>query len=318
MDFTDTYVTTTAEGVPLETTLAGLGSRAIAVVIDTVIQGIAILLLLAVVGAIVATTSQSSPLSSQVNTSSPTPPSTAGLIALAIVIVVLFLIPIGYFIAFETWNAGRTPGKQIMGIRAVRLEGNMGFMRSVIRNLFRLIDEMPFFYLIGIISVLATKKNQRLGDLVAGTVVVRYRTGADQKPTALPYSPGPAAYPAAPYSPGPAAYPAAPYSPGPAAYPPGPAAYPYAAIGQIRPEAATWDTSAITTSEIFAVEQFLQRRASLQPEARGNLATSLATGLSSKLGGNVNYISQMHPEEVLEQIYLVKTARGQGRGRPSW
>ncbi len=306
MDFTDTYVTTTAEGVPLETTLAGLGSRAIAVVIDTVIQGIAILLLLAVVGAIVATTSQSSPLSSQVNTSSPTPPSTAGLIALAIVIVVLFLIPIGYFIAFETWNAGRTPGKQIMGIRAVRLEGNMGFMRSVIRNLFRLIDEMPFFYLIGIISVLATKKNQRLGDLVAGTVVVRYRTGADQKPTALPYSPGPAAYPAAPYS------------PGPAAYPPGPAAYPYAAIGQIRPEAATWDTSAITTSEIFAVEQFLQRRASLQPEARGNLATSLATGLSSKLGGNVNYISQMHPEEVLEQIYLVKTARGQGMGRPSW
>lgn len=79
-----------------------------------------------------------------------------------------------YFIFGEVLRAGRTPGKRRLGIRVVRDDGSrVSFVDSAIRNILRLVDALPGTYAIGIVAVLASKRNKRLGDMAAGTVVVR-------------------------------------------------------------------------------------------------------------------------------------------------
>jgi len=95
----------------------------------------------------------------------------------AIVIVAVFLINFGYYVFFEAaWN-GQTPGKRSLRLRAVRVEGMpIDLPCAAIRSLIRIVD-LP---LIGITSMLVTKKNQRLGDLAAGTIVVKERSEWEQ------------------------------------------------------------------------------------------------------------------------------------------
>jgi hypothetical protein len=79
-------------------------------------------------------------------------------------------------VVFETLNHGRTIGKQAAGIRVVGLAGEpVRFLASSIRNVARILDFLPAFYLIGTISILATERDQRLGDLAGGTLVMRDR-----------------------------------------------------------------------------------------------------------------------------------------------
>lgn len=95
----------------------------------------------------------------------------------AVLIILLFLISSGYFVLFEwLWN-GQTPGKRWLRLRVIREDGRpITFWESMVRNLMRLLDIMPFpFYSIGLISVFISSKDQRAGDMVAGTVVVRER-----------------------------------------------------------------------------------------------------------------------------------------------
>jgi uncharacterized RDD family membrane protein YckC len=83
------------------------------------------------------------------------------------------LISFGYFMLCEAW-AARTPGKSIMGLMVVSADGGRCDWKAVVlRNVLRVIDFLPVLYLVGLISVAATEKNQRLGDLAAGTLVVR-------------------------------------------------------------------------------------------------------------------------------------------------
>jgi hypothetical protein len=90
-------------------------------------------------------------------------------------VLAAFLVLFGYDVAFETLASGRTPGKRAAGLRVVRLGGEpVGFMASAVRNLLRLID-MQLLYAVGAACVLFTARNQRLGDLAAGTLVVRER-----------------------------------------------------------------------------------------------------------------------------------------------
>ena len=85
-----------------------------------------------------------------------------------------FLIFFVYDVAFEVLAGGRTPGKRWNGLRVVRTGGQpVGFVSSTIRNLLRVVDLLPGFYLVGIVSILVTKRNQRVGDLAAGTIVAR-------------------------------------------------------------------------------------------------------------------------------------------------
>jgi uncharacterized RDD family membrane protein YckC len=135
----------TPEGVPLELTLAGVGSRFLAAIVDTTIQFATLLLIVLFVSL----------------AGSSGPVTAAGTI-------LAFLVFLGYDILFETKASGRTPGKRLTGLRVVRRGGGpVGFRTSAVRNL------LPGMYLVGIVCVLVTKQNQRLGDLAAGTLVLR-------------------------------------------------------------------------------------------------------------------------------------------------
>ena len=153
-------VISTPENVDLEVALAGLGSRFTASLIDNAIR-IAIMIALFFLVTYIA---------------SPGPDELVGL-ALALYFIGSFLIFFGYDVIFETLASGQTPGKKMTGLRVVRLGGRpVGFVSSAVRNLVRIADLLPAGYAIGVISILATEKNQRLGDLAAGTIVIRERT----------------------------------------------------------------------------------------------------------------------------------------------
>ena len=101
--------------------------------------------------------------------------------AVAIVIFIIFLLFWGYFTLFEAFWNGRTPGKRVARIRVIQRSGRaIGLFESMARNLVRYIDMQPFpFYAVGVIAIFATRQHQRLGDLAAGTLVVRDRALED-------------------------------------------------------------------------------------------------------------------------------------------
>ena len=84
----------------------------------------------------------------------------------------------GYFTLFEAFWNGRTPGKRVARIRVIQRSGRaIGLFESMARNLVRYIDmhQFPLVYAVGVIAMFATRQHQRLGDLAAGTLVVRDR-----------------------------------------------------------------------------------------------------------------------------------------------
>ncbi len=95
---------------------------------------------------------------------------------LGVYLLGVFLLFWGYFALFETFNNGRTPGKQVAKIRVIHQSGRgVSFVEALGRNLVRYIDFLPFFYGVGITTMFLSRRHQRLGDMVAGTLVVRER-----------------------------------------------------------------------------------------------------------------------------------------------
>jgi len=92
------------------------------------------------------------------------------------IVLLLFLLQSGYFAIFEAiWN-GQTPGKRLMNLRVIEESGRpITVYEAVARNLLRVIDSIPVLYGVAIISALLSAKSKRLGDYVAGTVVVHER-----------------------------------------------------------------------------------------------------------------------------------------------
>jgi uncharacterized RDD family membrane protein YckC len=87
----------------------------------------------------------------------------------------LFLTTL-YFLVFETFWSGRTPGKRMTQIRVIGEDGTgVGWRESLLRNLLRAVDALPVGYLVGALAMIFSPRGQRLGDLVAGTLVVRDR-----------------------------------------------------------------------------------------------------------------------------------------------
>lgn len=98
----------------------------------------------------------------------------------ALATFVTFLLNWGYYTLFEAFGNGRTPGKRIARIRVIQRSGRpIGLFESIARNFVRYIDFLPFFYAVGVVSVFVTRQHQRLGDLAAGTLVVRDRPQED-------------------------------------------------------------------------------------------------------------------------------------------
>ena len=152
----------TPELVAIEMPLAGIGSRFIALLIDTLIWGAGLLVLAILAWAFQPALRAFSNLSYQWT--------------VAILTLILFLLNWGYFTLFEAFWNGRTPGKRIARIRVIQRSGRpIGIFESMARNFVRYVDQLPFFYAVGVIAVFVTRQHQRLGDLAAGTLVVRDR-----------------------------------------------------------------------------------------------------------------------------------------------
>jgi uncharacterized RDD family membrane protein YckC len=97
-----------------------------------------------------------------------------GGLAIAILLLAEFVISTCYFIFWEMVSGGRSPGKMLVGLRVVRRSGlPIDLRSSVVRNLMRAVDILPAEYLVGLISILLSSSGERLGDHVAGTVVLR-------------------------------------------------------------------------------------------------------------------------------------------------
>jgi uncharacterized RDD family membrane protein YckC len=117
--------------------------------------------------------------------------------AQTLLVVGIFATQWMYGTLAEVFFHGQTPGKRLLRIRVVRVDGSpIGIYESTVRNLLRAVDFLPFFYAVGCISMLLTKEHRRLGDLAAGTLLVREERFDLSKYTA-PAQPSPEAVPTA-------------------------------------------------------------------------------------------------------------------------
>jgi uncharacterized RDD family membrane protein YckC len=151
----------TPEQVHLEYPLAGLGSRFLGVFYDTLVQFIIYAVLFFI--SLLALPSMSTW-------------TTPSKWLAALLILAGFCVYWGYFAAFEAlWN-GQTLGKRQAGIRVIKDSGRpITPFEAIARNLVRVVDAFPGFYAVGAITMIFNKRNRRLGDFVAGTVVVHDR-----------------------------------------------------------------------------------------------------------------------------------------------
>jgi uncharacterized RDD family membrane protein YckC len=175
--FADQLNIETPEQVDLRFPVAGIGSRFVAVLVDHLIQLIPYLLIF-IVGLLF--------VPSGGGASVPAKPSPAmdlaGKWAIAIIIFINFVWAIGYFALFEAFWHGQTPGKRLMKLRVIKDSGRqITLFEALARNLLRFIDILPSAYAIGVITMLCNRKNKRLGDLAAGTLVV-HELPVDDRP----------------------------------------------------------------------------------------------------------------------------------------
>jgi uncharacterized RDD family membrane protein YckC len=176
----ETLIIETPERVQLEFALASIGNRFLAVAIDHFIQYMSIFLIawffLSIAG---YTSSDLTDAPDKLLVEMPK-------WTIAVMILVLFLIFAAYFIVFEwLWN-GQTPGKRLMRLRVIRDDGRpVTLWEAIARNLLRICDAVPGFilpvYSIGLIVIFLSSRDQRVGDIFAGTVVIRERL--DEAPT---------------------------------------------------------------------------------------------------------------------------------------
>jgi uncharacterized RDD family membrane protein YckC len=151
----------TPEQVSISYTLAGVGTRAIAHLVDVLLLGIVYILL-----GIAMTTWNWLNVFGQATS-----------YVIGLVIVISFFIFWGYFIVLEYFLSGQTLGKKLVKVRVVQVNGRpVTFFASIVRNLLRLIDVLPTGYLVGVIVMLIDKKERRIGDLAAGTMVISERS----------------------------------------------------------------------------------------------------------------------------------------------
>ena len=239
----------TPEGVGFEVTIAGLGSRAFGAVIDALVQAMLV--------AIVSATSQGS--------------FQDGGLGSAFVVVSVFLVIFFYFALCEALFKGRTLGKRITGLRVVSDQGSPASTRQIlVRNLVRIVDFMPFGYIIGITAILTSSRSQRLGDLAAGTIVIvepaslkRRESAAKKKQVQFTNAPlGPLGIPVS-----------------------SPDDFSVTLSEAARSELATWDVVGITRNDVAIVRQFLARRNSLATDARAKIADDFAAKLRPRVQG---------------------------------
>lgn len=255
MKFADQLSIETPELVALEFPLAGIGSRFIAVLVDYCIQAAAYIAL--ILGLVLFVPSMQSFDGGSAKW------------AIAIVILVPFLLHWGYFSLFEgLWN-GQTPGKRVAKIRVIQQSGRaITMFESLARNLVRAIDFLPASYVAGVVCIFVTRRSQRLGDLVAGTLVVHEL--AAEEHTSVGHT---RLFTQAP--------------PQATTLPP-PVTLPADALGRIG------------AADLQAIETFLERRLDMTLELRQSLAQRVAAGTAARM--HLPLPDSTHPESFLEEV----------------
>ena len=262
----ETLVIETPERVPLAFALASIGNRFLAAAIDHFIQFFSI----AVVAWIFLTASGFGPgedagLLDRIQNEAPK-------WVIAVMVLVIFLLFAGYFILFEWMWSGQTPGKRLLTRRVIRDDGRpITLWEAVARNLLRIFDAVPGLvvpiYSVGLIAIFLNKRDQRVGDIFAGTVVIRERT--DEAPTFSETFSNPIAD---------------------------------AAFRRVQKRTEfTANVTSLTTPEIEVVESFLRRRWDLTERQRLWMAWRIALPLMYKLKPDYD-LSTFSYEGFLEEI----------------
>jgi uncharacterized RDD family membrane protein YckC len=255
VDLDESITIATPEGLELRLDLAGLGSRFIAGAVDLTIM-------LALLGVLALITGPVTGLASGVSG--------------VVYVIGAFVILLFYPILFEVLAHGQTPGKRMSHLRVLRDSGApVDLPASAIRNLMRLIDGPLLLYLPSIVSIAVTSRNQRPGDIAAGTIVTREHPVAkpSRRKRAVPAGAG--------------------------------AGFRGSGAGA-ELDTERWDTSAVTPQEVAAVRRFLERRDSLERGARRELAIRLADGLRPKVSSAPPGLA---PERFLEELERIKRTR---------
>jgi uncharacterized RDD family membrane protein YckC len=157
----------TPERIRFRHHVAGPVRRAFAYLLDVFMRGIVLL----VTGLLVAGTSAFD--------------TEKGKASLGLWLLVLFVLEWGWNVLFETFWRGQTPGKRMLGLRVVRDGYPVGFIDSVLRNLLRAADFLPVGYLLGLLVMAGDRRFRRLGDRIAGTMVVIESESVVLAPVAL-------------------------------------------------------------------------------------------------------------------------------------
>lgn len=248
MEVEDRTTIVTPEGIELSLALASIGSRFIAGTADLLLQVALIGLIGLLAGSIGAG---------------------QGIAIFAVGGFAAFYL---YDVLFEILAAGQTPGKRITHLRVVREHGEpIDLPSSAVRNLVRLLEGPPFLYLPAVCSIAITRRNQRIGDLAAGSLVIRIPVvDRDRRATAPHRTEGDTD------------------------------------PGRGQPPDERWDLSAVSVEELAAVRLFLERRAKLDVRARAELALRLEHGLRDRVAG---VPEQLSGERFLERLAAAKAAR---------
>jgi uncharacterized RDD family membrane protein YckC len=173
-EYRDQLSIDTPEQVDLRLPLAGLGSRCLALLADTVLQVGVYLAVVLVFTLIWSSSDHTAATKAAANTSA----DTATKWVIAIFIFLNFLFYWGYFTLFEGLWKGQTPGKRLLKLRVLKDSGRQITMfESMTRNFLRIVDALPGVYAVGVIAILSNRSNKRLGDLLAGIVVHQEQTG---------------------------------------------------------------------------------------------------------------------------------------------
>lgn len=253
------YTIDTPENIEFRYAVAGIGSRFLAALIDTLL----IIVLQIVLSIMYAVVINNIPLN-----------SAAESVLTGIVIVVSFVFFWGYYLFFElAWN-GQSPGKRAVRLRVVRHGGRpITFVASAIRNLIRIVDLLPFLYVLGLLTMFIDRRTRRLGDLAAGTLVVKERQAVSLEHLAARAGVTSAATPHA-----------------------APAA---ASATDGQPAPLLPNLRDLTTEEYDMIQEFLRRRDELSRQSRNQLGTRLAKQISERL--QLSYDQERH-EQFLARV----------------
>jgi len=266
--YTDQLSIDTPEQVELSYDVAGIGSRFVAILLDQLIigavyffVGLAFFIVLSAIGTVDKIDS-------------------LGIWFIAAIVVIVFLLTWGYFALFEAWWQGQTPGKRAMKLRVIKDSGRqITLFESLARNLLRFVDYLPSMYLVGVVTMLCNKRNKRLGDFVAGTLVIHERS--EEQPLMFHSTMNfiTAAHPQAEATPWLQAT---------------PAMFPADAVAKL------------SGHDLVVIETFFHRMLDLQLETRAALAYRIAGQMAAKMGVT---LPEGNPERALESIaYQMRSA----------